>query len=677
MMVSRSAPSCEYEKLGRLMDASRLAQHGGRFDIAMTICQVLRNGDVFDSQSHKSKFRPFCDFFEAQIRRSWDCGYETRTFFAAQAGMAILCWSLSDISKHFSNSGALLEDEASVLAMLVETCTECERVMKDEAPSTFASADRENGQGLLLIRGSDDHGEKTLLSKSASNSNHTASSTQAKLLDIRNSIVWSQHFFTIDPFDSLPSSAQRLDERLKSLWSEVKKSLHPPFSYDDMTNKLDRKFKQDRVFRSLKCVIIMGHAVFGLLKSLVRLLDESDGSIESKRLSVSDQAAWTLLDGVIYQTLKDLRRCVAGVDLLEQVLAPLFATSIASAVFLRSYATAQRRLEECLTGLHRNHNNESPSAHRMSMLKFSELLWSQMVQLRMTLPRQPVSWISFPKSPSNRENQRVPWESSRSVKDENKALGDKLHSLEISLHNVSLWGDWIPLALTSEYRIGMQPELDLFFLSQEKNSSRTSDANAALCWKLDFLDKLSFDSRGILGRRFPPPVPLSPLPLLLLHIGHHLIKLDLSNSKLGCLPRSFGMYFPNLEILDLSFNHLTNLPDSFQHSTYHMKHLKIFRAHHNFFESLPNDMFSTMEGVFSSHSPPVCMPQPPLRIVDLSHNRLSSLPPSITRLHHIEELFLDHNALLAMTVVDLSRLVTTLPSLRVLTFQPQHAGLID
>jgi Leucine-rich repeat (LRR) protein len=62
-----------------------------------------------------------------------------------------------------------------------------------------------------------------------------------------------------------------------------------------------------------------------------------------------------------------------------------------------------------------------------------------------------------------------------------------------------------------------------------------------------------------------------------------------------------------------------------------------------------------------------------LKVLDLSHNHLVSLPALIpSTLACLEELILNHNMLLEMTTVDMSRLVLNLPTLRRLEFLPQN-----
>jgi len=207
----------------------------------------------------------------------------------------------------------------------------------------------------------------------------------------------------------------------------------------------------------------------------------------------------------------------------------------------------------------------------------------------------------------------------------------------------------------------------LQFVCTKDTGVQDSGSNTMLNWKEDFwnvIQACASDHRSNFGDlQYPPTAPLSPLPLFLLHIGHRLRGLNLSHCDLESIPCSFALYFTNLESLNLSHNRLSRLPESFQNMTQRMKGLHEFRVSHNRLVSLPEDMFSMAgnEGLSS-----------PLRVLDLSHNRLTCLPPLIpATLTCLEELLMDHNSLIEMTVSDLSRLLLKLPTLRHLAFEPQ------
>jgi Leucine-rich repeat (LRR) protein len=181
----------------------------------------------------------------------------------------------------------------------------------------------------------------------------------------------------------------------------------------------------------------------------------------------------------------------------------------------------------------------------------------------------------------------------------------------------------------------------------------------------------------LVSRRYPSPTPLPQLPLFLLHAGKFFTNLNLEGCSLDKLPLAFGLCFPNLQKLDLSNNSLRELPESFRRLTHRMKFLEKFRICHNQLESLPSDMLSAAATSASAASTKPSLSSsshaPLLRVLDLSHNQLVSVP-SLVGLDNLEVLELHHNALVNMTVADWSRLALRLRSLRMLTREHQSVS---
>ena len=210
----------------------------------------------------------------------------------------------------------------------------------------------------------------------------------------------------------------------------------------------------------------------------------------------------------------------------------------------------------------------------------------------------------------------------------------------------------------------------------QADTPNKSDDSTSLHMKKDLqrLQNLSINA----CRTYPPITPLPQLPLFLLHVGHFLTDLNLDGCGLTHLPRSFGLYFPNLKRLNLSYNDLTELPESFQNMTRRMKFLEEFYIDHNRLESLPSNIFSNTTGTTSSSSGSSGSASSsqhtssPLRIVNLSYNRLTSIPSLVdTTLTHLEVLKLNNNLLIDLTMMDLSRLALKLPTLREITHENQ------
>ena len=99
-------------------------------------------------------------------------------------------------------------------------------------------------------------------------------------------------------------------------------------------------------------------------------------------------------------------------------------------------------------------------------------------------------------------------------------------------------------------------------------------------------------------------------------------KLDLSYNKLSSLPESFGN-LSNLRILYLNDNQLSSLPESFGN----LSNLRIFGLHKNQLSSLPKS-FGKLNN---------------LTRFNLRYNQLSSLPESFGNLSNLTRLWLSHN----------------------------------
>ena len=186
--------------------------------------------------------------------------------------------------------------------------------------------------------------------------------------------------------------------------------------------------------------------------------------------------------------------------------------------------------------------------------------------------------------------------------------------------------------------------------------------------KEDSNAKTSFLEEYSLGYQYPPPSPLPKLPLFFLHAGKFITSLDLRGCSLEKLPLTFGLHFPYLRKLDVSHNHLKELPESFRKLTHRMNFLENLCLCHNRLKSLPSDTLTpaTSANVGSSSiKKSSSASASSLRILDFSHNQLLSIP-SLVGLNNLEVLELQNNALVDMTSADWSRLALRLPSLRIL-----------
>jgi len=486
-----------------------------------------------------------------------------------------------------------------------------------------------------------------------------------------------------------------LEERLNSIWSVAKKLLKKHM-HEQQENESSGKAVDplDWEFLCIKVIVIMGYTISGCLSNFAYAIatripskaNFDDGAMPGPKLSASNLAAWNLLDGAIARVLKEMRQLLVGFPLLDLVMAPLCAYSVASASFLRNYSTAQNRLVECLSGRRRRSDGATGIAST-NLMAYSELLWSQLVQLRMSLPNESPAIInqSVLGSVGNKlsgkrdANDVFAWEPSKALKEENRKFVVKLRSLDIRLCHVVLWGDWMLSSSTGKDR-SSQKLLRLFSkdpieLSLAKNHDDSSVMSISINWKADSQKFLNFNPKHEFattidpteqcfgGRCYPPPAPLPRLPLFFLYAGKFLTSLNLKGCSLEKLPLAFGLSFPNVQNLDISQNNLRELPESFRRLTHRMKFLEEFRASHNRLESLPSDTLSSATTAAASVA--TSKSSPPLKILDLSYNRLVSVP-SLVGLDNLEVLELHNNALADMGVADWSRLALRLPSLRIL-----------
>jgi hypothetical protein len=121
-----------------------------------------------------------------------------------------------------------------------------------------------------------------------------------------------------------------------------------------------------------------------------------------------------------------------GENTILLVLCPICAATVIFQTTIRNYAIAQQRFENFLS------ISCKMDQKSLSYLQFSELLWSQLVQLRMILPNE-VTVIdgSAPKSTT----MQPLWEPSVTAKRGMKQLDKRVGSLGIRLRSLGLYGD--------------------------------------------------------------------------------------------------------------------------------------------------------------------------------------------------------------------------------------------
>ncbi|MEJ1286945.1 hypothetical protein NN561_017959 [Cricetulus griseus] len=117
------------------------------------------------------------------------------------------------------------------------------------------------------------------------------------------------------------------------------------------------------------------------------------------------------------------------------------------------------------------------------------------------------------------------------------------------------------------------------------------------------------------------------LPPAVAELGHHLIELDVSHTWLTVLGAPVLGALAHLEELDVSFNGLAHLPDSFSC----LNHLHTLDVDHKQLMAFPRQLLQL----------------PGLEELDVSFNGLAHLPDSFSCLNHLHTLDVDHKQLMA------------------------------
>ena len=266
----------------------------------------------------------------------------------------------------------------------------------------------------------------------------------------------------------------------------------------------------------------MGFVILGCLEKFAREVKNGENS-----LSASLTAALTSMDATIHRILKDLSNQVSDDPLFDLILSPLFAACVATTSFLRMYSVAQHRLEAILL--------KRPKRHSDSLFpKYSELLWSQLVHLRMSLPSDSVT-----ETDPTEINIKEYIDPSPSFHRDAKLLADRIDSLGLNLCHVALIGD---RNLDSQDKVR---DVLLRMMAGEK----VSNAQKAI-----ELNNLLFDYPGA----------VSPLPFSLLLSAQSITSLCIQDCQLKSLPASFGHYFHSLSVrCEQSSNDGTNVMNYF------------------------------------------------------------------------------------------------------------------
>lgn len=296
-----------------------------------------------------------------------------------------------------------------------------------------------------------------------------------------------------------------------------------------------------------------------------------------------------------------LRKCAQSIPFGDLLLVPVFASTVALSCAVRQYVQAHQDLTTLvgrLCGFDRFH--------------LSELLWSQLIQLRLTFV--PVSIHAN--------------EANTTFTSSNKKLLERLELLDLHLHHLVLKGDWNLAREVNE-------ETATTYQSLARAIIQDNEFDSTLAINLD---NLSFVSRC------DDDDTEACFPMSLLLGGPHITILSLNQCELRSLPSGFTRAFRNLEALYLNGNQITSLPTTLLE----LRELKVLYAASNKLQNLPSAFtFKKLEEL------------------DLSNNELASLPRKLSTCKELQVLRMDGNSLNLQA--ELSDVLSDLPKLHVLS----------
>jgi hypothetical protein len=283
----------------------------------------------------------------------------------------------------------------------------------------------------------------------------------------------------------------------------------------------------ERVF--LKAIVLLSYIVFGALENVSNRIG-TDELVEVLKTELRE--LYTVVDRI----LTDLRNLTICVPTMDMLLSPVIAANIALAATAKLYDKAHLRLDKLLS----NRTAVSPGYTTLPLASHSELLWSQLIQLRCSLPTRLAtsskSIIDLPKD----------------ISECHKIIACRVSGLGVFPHHVSLANDWNivrPLVQNSP--------------SQKKKNKEATEAEEdylRICTVLHNDGLLQQKKRNIKFHSLPgekfslrrsrgePLQKKSPLPRSLLVAGSLVSELNLCNTGLSCLPLNFGLYFPMLKV---------------------------------------------------------------------------------------------------------------------------------
>jgi hypothetical protein len=545
---------------GRLVDASRLAVHAGRFDVGQSLLKLATDRANATARFVHGKEVPWGAFLEDQgIEFSPNAGLAVlgrvmefafhfddqplscfHTAFSSQISLAIISEAIRYTHDHYDKMGVPQDNgtleqmdsteliEWGAVMQLIEACLgsadKVESLAIDFDAKKYGVSNLVSELRNELYRTSDVELTGVVVPEKRG---HHQSKHPFSFDTLVANVVWALRICGDRDGASTSFSMHRIDDGiLKPSWSIVKNFFRRSIG------------SSGRSAECLRATIMMGYIILGSLEAFVRHVPYGGDQFDS-----NTSAALNIVDTTIHKVLVEWSDLVADVPMLEMLLSPLFAACISTAVFLRHYSKAQHRLESLL-GEARESKHGTPKTKLVSFSKLSELLWSQLVQLRFSLS-------SSPDAPAAKKKRKETWDMKPSQIQDCKQLASCMERRHVALHHVCLEGDW-NLITAMNHRPLLCTDQDLQHVQGWRSSiarlqqvifrqTKDKELDLAHCPFVHRQDKANGRSAALDPLR-------STLPRSILLAGHSLTSLNLEGCSLSRLPIAFGLYFPALSV---------------------------------------------------------------------------------------------------------------------------------
>jgi hypothetical protein len=530
--------------LGRMVDVCRISTHAGRHDIAHSI---------LDKSFEEALLRSMVDgkeptFPDSQNNDNGAVEKEKTLLALYENRMGHVVWQLHKIrrcafscdempSSPFHNQFAIQASYA-ILSAYVKARHQASATCTDIASFDYSHCPANKGLGpsvsdfamdsinflmnmkpISMVVEQTDPVEQLRKHLQRKEADMDANKAIRDFEDLNQIILWAKRTFRMRVSSAWFYRLSPMvleDQLLKPCWVLVSASIW-------------KSNEETRLWECLRGTIVMGFVILGCLEKFAAMVRHGEDS-----LNASLTAALTSLDSSIHRILKDLSNQVSDDSpLLNLILAPLVSASVATAAFLRLYSAAQNRLEAVLVKKRQT---------RSMWMQYSELLWSQLVHLRMSLPTG-----SNAEGEGNNAGVSGYGEPSTACHEDIQRLSDAIEKLGIKLHHISLLGD-CNLVRTLDWSNRPSWEVEKLESVAKALPLMIFDEDCPE----DLVERRTIDLSKIPltygrndSRLDPSPLMISILPRSIL-LASSCAQLYLQQCQLSCLPPSFGLNLVNL-----------------------------------------------------------------------------------------------------------------------------------